>query len=324
MKIVRMLAALVAGLCATTVMGAQGQGAYPDGQPVRMVVPAPPGGPGDIVARALAQQMSGSLGVPVLVDNQPGGASIPGTRMVARAAPDGHTLLLTLNVTHTQLPHMYATPPYDPFADFTPISMLYRGYSVLVAHPSLPAGNLAEAVELSRRENISFGSAGAGTTGHLFIEVLNDEYDAGFTHVPYKGSQPATQDLIGGHIQLLFDSPATAAVHIAAGRSKPLAVVSPQRLAALPDVPTAAEAGFPALEGSAWMGLFGPAGLSPQVVDKLNRAVVQAVESSVLREQFALLGVEILSTTPEAFAEQIRLDYDRWGRIIKRLGIRQD
>ncbi len=173
---------------------------YPDGKPVHVVVPAPPGGPGDIVARALAHHMASSLEVPVIVDNQPGGASIQGARNVSRAEPDGHTLLLTLNVTRTQLPHMFETPPYDPFEDFTPISMIYRGYSVLVAHPDLPVDTLEAAVELSREENLAFGSPGPGTTGHLFIEILNRDYDAEFTHVPYKGSVPATQDLLGGHV----------------------------------------------------------------------------------------------------------------------------
>lgn len=293
-------------------------------RPVRLVVPAPPGGPGDVVARALARELGVGLKVTVLVENKPGGASIPGAMEVARAAPDGHTLLLTLNTTHTQVPHLYGKAPFDPFADFTPISTVYRGHSVLVANPAFPAASLPEAIALSRTRTVAFGSPSAGTTGHLLIELLNADHGARFVHVPYKGSGPAVQDLIAGHIELLFDSPATSHPHVRAGRLKALAVSGGQRLAAFPEVRTTQEQGVAGLESGSWMGVFGPAGLPPPLLSQIHAALAQAVQSSQLREQFAALGIELASNSPEAFRALIRHDHERWGALIRRIGLKLD
>lgn len=299
--------------------------AYPDpARTIRLVVPAPPGGPGDVVARALARELTASLGNSIVVENKPGGASIPGALEVARAPADGYTLLLTLNTTHTQVPHLYAKAPFDPFADFTPIAQVYRGSSVLVAHPSFPATNLAEAIALSRTQTVAFASPSPGTTGHLYIEALNADYGAKFVHVPYKGSNPAAQDLLAGHVQLLFDSPATAIPYVRAGRLKALAAAGTSRLAALPELPTAREQGFPGFESSTWLGVFGPAGLPSPIVAKLNQEISRAVNASQLREQFSAMGVELVSSSPEAFREVIRKDHDEWGRLIKRINLKLD
>jgi tripartite-type tricarboxylate transporter receptor subunit TctC len=304
---------------------AAAQDAWPaPGRPIRMVVPAPPGGPGDVVARMLARELGERMKTAVVVDNKPGGASIPGAMDVARAAPDGHTLLLTLNTTHTQVPHLYARVPFDPFADFTPIAPVYRGHSVLVAHPSFPAANLAEAIARSREQTVAFGSPSPGTTGHLYIEILNADHGARFVHVPYKGSSPAQQDLLAGHIALLFDSPATALPHVRTGRLKALASTGPTRLSALADVPTAREQGLSGLDRGTWLGVFGPARLPDAIVARLNQEIVQALESSQLRAQFAALGVELASGTPGDFAELIRADHQHWGRVIRRIGLRLD
>ncbi|TFZ05431.1 tripartite tricarboxylate transporter substrate binding protein [Ramlibacter henchirensis] len=301
------------------------QGTWPvPGRPIRMVVPAPPGGPGDVVARALARELGESLASTVVVENKPGGASIPGALEVSRAAADGHTLLLTLNTTHTQVPHLYARVPFDPFNDFTPIAPVYRGHSVLVAHPSFPAANLAEAIARSRSQSVAFGSPSPGTTGHLYIEILNADHGARFVHVPYKGSSPAQQDLLAGHIGLLFDSPATALPHVRAGRLKALATTGPARLAAIPDVPTAREQGYAGLERGTWLGVFGPARLPGAIVARLNREIAQALKGSQLREQFAAMGVELEAATPDAFAELIRADHHAWGQVIRRIGLRLD
>jgi tripartite-type tricarboxylate transporter receptor subunit TctC len=309
-------------VCGTVL---RAQGGLPDpARPIRLVVPAPPGGPGDIVARALARELSVRLKTTVVVDNKPGGASIPGALEVARAPADGHTLLLTLNTTHTQVPHMLSKVPFDPFADFTPITPVYRGYSVLVAHPALKAANLAEAVALSRAQTVAFGSPSPGTTGHLYIEQLNADYGARFVHVPYKGSTPALQDLLAGHIQLLFDSPATSLPHLRAGRLKALAVTGPARFAELPNVPTAKEQGFAGFERSTWLGIFGPGKMPAPLVEQLNHAITQALQASELREQFAALGVELATSAPETFARQVREDYEAWGQLIHRIGVKLD
>ncbi|MDM0026157.1 Bug family tripartite tricarboxylate transporter substrate binding protein [Variovorax saccharolyticus] len=298
---------------------------YPDpARVIRLVVPAPPGGPGDVVARALARELTASLKSAIVVENKPGGASIPGALEVARAPADGYTLLLTLNTTHTQVPHLYAKAPFDPFADFTPVAQVYRGSSVLVAHPSLPARNLAEAIALSRTQAVAFASPSPGTTGHLYIEALNADHGARFIHVPYKGSNPAVQDLLAGHVQLLFDSPATAVPHVRSGRLKALAATGSTRLASLPDLPTAKEQGFAGFESSTWLGVFGPAGLPPPIVATLNREISQAVNASQLREQFSAMGVELVGTSPEAFRDVIRKDHDEWGRLIKRINLKLD
>ncbi|MEJ7929335.1 tripartite tricarboxylate transporter substrate binding protein [Ramlibacter sp. AN1015] len=294
------------------------------GRPIRLVVPAPAGGPGDVVARMLARELGESLGTPLLVDNKPGGASIPGAMDVARSAPDGHTLLLTLNTTHTQVPHLYARVPFDPFADFTPISPVYRGHSILVAHPSFPAASLPEAIARSRSQSVAFGSPSPGTTGHLYIEMLNADHGARFVHVPYKGSSPALQDLLAGHLSLLFDSPATSLPHVRAGRLKALASTGPTRLAAVPDVPTAGEQGIGGLDRGTWMGVFGPARLPQSVVARLNEAIARTLKSSQLRAQFAAMGVELEPATPEAFANLIRADYESWGQLIRRIGLKLD
>lgn len=317
---------LAAAIAPLWPAAARAQGpAYPEpGRPIRLVVPAPPGGPGDVVARALAQELTSQLKTTVLVDNKPGGASIPGASDVMRSAPDGHTLLVTLNTTHTQVPHLFAKAPFDPFADFTPIAQLYRGNSVLVAHPSFPASSLPEAIALSRTQTVAFGSPSAGTTGHLLIEVLNADHGARFVHVPYKGAAPAVQDLVAGHIQLLFDSPATSHPHVKAGRLKALAVTGSTRQPAFPDVGSTQEQGLAGLESGTWMGLFGPARLPPAIVERLNQEVGKAVAASRLREQFAALGLDLASTSPQAFAELIRRDHERWGALIRRIGLRLD
>jgi len=298
---------------------------YPDpAKVIRLVVPAPPGGPGDVVARALARELTSSFKTLIVVDNKPGGASIPGALVVARAPADGYTLLLTLNTTLTQVPHLYAKAPFDPFAEFTPIAQVYRGSSVLVAHPDFPAKNLAESIALSRTQPVAFASPSAGTTGHLYIEMLNADYGAKFIHVPYKGASPAEQDLLAGHVQLLFDSPATAVPYVRAGRLKALAAAGTSRLAGLPNLLTAKEQGFAGFESSSWLGVFGPAGLPPQIVAKLNQEISVAVNASQLREQFSALGVELVSTSPEAFRDVILEDYNHWGKLIKRINLKLD
>lgn len=296
------------------------------GKPIQIVIPAPPGGPADILARAIATHLGPLLNnVPVIVESRPGGASVPAALAVARSAPDGHTLLLTLNTTHTQVPHMFNKRPYDPFKEFTPITQVYRNGSVLVAHPSVPAKDLRELVAYSQSQPAPLpgGSPGPGTNGHFYIEMLN-QAGAKLTHVGYKGSADAMRDLLGGFTKIQFDAPVTSLPHIQSGRLKPLAVTGPTRLKQLPDVPTAREQGFAALDIVGWMGFFGPADLPQPILGKLNEALVTAIRTPEMRAQFEPLGLDLTGSTPMEFADIVRKDYATWGAIIQQTGIKLD
>lgn len=296
------------------------------GKPIRIVVPAPPGGPADLLARALGKHISAQLdGNAVIIDNKPGGASVPAALAVANASPDGHTLLLTINTTHTQVPHLFAKAPYDPFKEFTPITQIYRNGSVLVAHPSVAANDLRELIELSKVSGpIPAGSPGPGTNGHLYIEMLKLQYGAKFDHVPYKGSAEATRDLLGGFVKVLFDSSTTALPHIRAGREKALAVTGVTRLKELPDTKTGRELGYDALDITGWMGFFGPANMQPATLNRLNKALVTAIRNPEIRAQFEPLGLDLTGTTAPEFQAIVRSDYETWGRIIKQTGVKLD
>ena len=317
---------LGAGLAAGAALPAMAQGFPVAGRPIRIVIPAPPGGPADILGRALGNHLSAQLdNIPVIIDSKPGGASVPAALNVARSPADGHTLFLGINTTHTQVPHMFSKPPYDPFREFTPITQVYRNGSILVAHPALQAQDLNGLIELSKTSGpIPAGSPGPGTNGHLYIEMLNQQYGAKLNHVPYKGSADAMRDLLGGFVQVVFDSPTTSLPHIRGGRLKPLAVTGPTRMKELPEVKTGREAGYPALDITGWMGFFGPAGLPPEILARLNTALVAAIRKPEIRAQFEPLGLDLTGTTASEFAAIVRSDYEIWGRIIKQTGVKLD
>ena len=306
-------------------MGAWAQAADGKAKPIRIVVPAPAGGPADMLARSVAKQLSERLGTQVWVDNKPGGASIPAAVDVMHAAPDGTTLLLGLNTTHTQVPHLYAKLAFDPFRDFTPMTQLYLSSSVLIAHPSVDAIDLRALVAKGKAgEPLAFASASIGTSGHFYIELLNQQRGTNFIHVPYKGSADATRDLLAGNVKLLFDSPTTAIPLVKAGRVKALVVTGAQRLAALPSVTTAREQGFAELELVNWMGVFGPARMPSAVVERLNKELVATVRSPEMRAQFEPLGVQITGTSVAEFAAIVRADHEAWGRLIRSINLKLD
>ncbi len=299
---------------------------FPGKKPIRIVIPAPPGGPADILARAIGNYLGPLLdNVPVIVDSKPGGASVPAALAVAHAPADGHTILLGLNTTHTQVPHMFNKPPYDPFKDFVPITQVYRNGSVLVAHPSLPVKDLRELVAYSAAQPtpIPAGSPGPGTNGHFYIEMLN-QAGAKLNHIGYKGSADAMRDLLGGFTKLQFDALVTALPHLQAGRLKALAVTGPTRIRQLPEVPTAHEQGFPALDITGWMGFFGPAGLPAPTLDTLNKALVAVIRRPEIRAQFEPLGLDLTGTSAAEFASIVRADHEAWGKIIRATGIKLD
>ncbi|WP_186510861.1 Bug family tripartite tricarboxylate transporter substrate binding protein [Caenimonas sedimenti] len=321
------LALGAAALAPFAAINARAQDTFPvAGRPIRIVIPAPPGGPADILARAIANHLAPLLdNVAIIVESRPGGASVPAALAVARAPADGHTIMLGLNTTHTQVPHMFSKPPFDPFAEFTPITQVYRSGSVLVAHPSVPVNDLKELVAWSKTQPdaVPAGSPSPGTNGHFYIEMLN-QAGARLNHIPYKGSADAMRDLLGGFTKLQFDALVTSLPHIQSGKLKALAVTGTTRIKQLPNVATAREQGFPALDITGWMGFFGPANLPPATLDKLNKSIVAVLRKPELRAQFEPQGVDFTGTTPGEFATLVRNDHEVWGRIIKQTGIKLD
>ena len=292
-------------------------------KPVRVVVGFAAGGGTDLQARIVAPRLAEILGVPVVVENRPGASTMLAAQEVARAAPDGHTLLYTFNGTFTQNPHTFASVPYDPFRDFTPVSLGARGPTLLVVHPSVPAGDLRELAAWGRTHpgTLNIASFGLGTSSHLFAELLMRQSGVAMTHVPYKGAGDAAGDLLAGRVQLMFDSAASALPNVRAGRLRALGVVADKRSAFLPGVPTFAEQGYRDIDLVGWLGWFGPANLAPEVVDRLNAALAQALASAEVKDRFAQGAYEALSSTPAELGALTRVAFDRWGRIVRELGL---
>jgi tripartite-type tricarboxylate transporter receptor subunit TctC len=316
------------GLAAALAAGQAWSAEFPiAGRPIRIVIPAPPGGPADLVARAMAPTLTSMLnGAPIVVDSKPGGATVLGANIVAKSPADGYTLLLTISSTHTQVPHLLAKVPYDPFKDFTPICQLFRSGIVVCAQPGLKANNLKELVEQSKTASppISAASAGIGTNGHLYIEMLNRLYGAKLNHIPYKGASEGQRDLQAGVVNVYFDSISSAIPHIKSGKVKPLAVTGNTRIEAIADVPHAVELGFPALDINGWFGIFGPGDMDPAVVETLNKAFVAGMKSPEVQRTFKPLGVEITATSAKEFDAIVRRDNATWGKVIKDANIRME
>ena len=293
------------------------------GKPVRVVVGFAAGGGTDLQARLLAPRLAEALGVPVVVDNRPGASTMLAAQEVARATPDGHTILYTFNGTFTQNPHTLANVPYDAFRDFAPLSLAARGPLVLVVHPSLPARDLAELVAYGRAHpgTLSYASFGVGTSSHLIGELFARQAGIAMTHVPYKGAADAAKDLLSGRVPLMVDSAASALPLVRAGRLRALAVVAERRSPWLADVPTFAEQGYRDLDLEGWLGFFGPAGLPPDVIEALHRAIARALASGEVRDGFALGAYDAVGSTPAELAAKVRDTHARWGRLVRELGV---
>jgi tripartite-type tricarboxylate transporter receptor subunit TctC len=310
--------ALVAAASLLFALGAVAQ-EYPSRR-VEIIVPYTAGGSSDFVARTIAQKISGPLKQPVVVENRPGGNAHIGTAMVAKAAPDGYTLLLAGMTTHGSAPALYRKLSYDPIRDFAPITNAIDSPIAVVAHPSVPAGTLKELVAHAKANpgKLNYGSAGVGNTLHLAGEVFRSVTGADIVHVPYKGASQALGDLLGGRIHLMFDLPQTPLSNIQAGKLKALAVTGNQRLSILPNVPTAAEAGFPEYRFATWIGLVAPAGTPAPVVQRLHKEIVAALGQPDVKEAFAQRGMVVApSESPDAYARFIRAEIDRLGQVIR-------
>jgi tripartite-type tricarboxylate transporter receptor subunit TctC len=313
-------------LCAILAAAAAHAQTFPaPGRPVRIVVPFAAGGQTDIQARALAHRMSESMGGhPVIVENKPGASTVIGARDVQKSAPDGHTLLYTIAI-HVQLPHLYKTAPFDPFKDFTPITSGAKSGTILTAHASMPFNTVAELVAYAKANpgKLNYASFGTGTTSHLNGERLRRVAGIDIVHVPYKGSGDAMKDHLSGIAQLFFDGPTTAISNARGGKVKMLATATGARLAALPDLPTMQEAGFDVgLDGMLWF--WGPAGMPQPVVDALYQHIAKAVNSAEIRDLFAKGGAEAFAPPPAEMARVARDLYERWGALIREVGVKLD
>lgn len=294
-------------------------------RPVRLVVPFPPGGPTDLLARIVATRLGEQLGQPVIIDNKPGASGMVGAEFVAKAAPDGYTLLVNASI-HVINPSLYAKPRYDAIADFTAVSNLADVPLILAVNPKVAARSVKELVALAKSANppLAFGSAGNATSQHLSGEALKIAAQIDMLHVPYKGSAPALADLIGGQVQLMFDSMPSAMPFVKSGAIRPLAVTTARRSSALPDVPTVAESGYPGFDISTWYGVWAPAATPTPIVQKISGMIAAIVRTPAVREQFAALGAEPVGNTPDEFSAFTKKELTKWARIVKESGAKID
>ena len=299
--------------------------AYPS-KPIRLVVPFPPGGATDILAREVAQKLTEAWGQSVVVDNRPGAGGNIGAELVARAAPDGYTLLMGTVGTHAINASLYAKLPYDHVKDFAPVILVAGVPNVLVVNPALPVNTVAELIAYAKANpgKLNFASSGNGTSIHLSGELFKVMAGVQMTHVPYKGSAPAVADLISGQVQLMFDNLPPSLPQIKAGKLRALAVTSATRAPALPDVPTIAEAGLPGFEASSWFGVLAPAGTPPAIVARLNAEIAKWLASPEAREKLSKQGANAAGGSPEDFAKHIAAETTKWAKVVKDSGAKVD
>jgi tripartite-type tricarboxylate transporter receptor subunit TctC len=300
--------------------GANAQG-YP-AKPIRLIVPFSPGGPTDILARFVGQKLTEAFGQQVLVENRPGAGTVIGTELVAKAAPDGYTLLMASTSTAT-IPSLLSKLPYDTLRDFTPVILLVASPNVLVVHPSLPAKSVREliAIARSRPGQVVYGSGGNGTSAHLGAEILRLMAGVSMVHVPYKGAGPLTVGLISGEVSWMFGTIAPTLPHIQSGRLRPIAVSSARRASVLPEVPPVADT-LPGFEASPWTGVSAPAATPKEVIARLNQEIAKALTTPETRERMAREGTDVVAGTPEQFDAFFRAQIEKWAKVIKAAGIK--
>jgi len=295
---------------------------YPT-QPIRVVVPFPPSGGADILARALAQKLTESMKMQVIVDNRAGAGGIIGTENVARAPADGYSLVLTTSSSLSISPHLGAKPPYDVMRDFSPVILVGQGPNVLVIHPSLPIKSVKGLIALAKARpgELNMASNGIGSLSHLTGEYFNMRAGITMVHVPYKGGAPAVTDVIAGNVSVLFASLPTADAQIRSGKLRALAVTSARRSEAAPNLPTVAEAALPGFESTQWWAVLGPAGMAPAIVKRLNAEFGTALQDARVKKLFDSVGAEIAGGSPSDLALYLKVDYDRWGEVIRAANI---
>ena len=316
------LAPVLAMACVAMPVAAQVEPGYP-GKPIRIVVPFSPGGGGDAVVRAINDKLGERLGVQVLIDNRPGASGYIGAQLVAKAAPDGYTLLMGFDGSLVVAPNLIKAP-FDATEDFAPITKLNDATLVLAAHPSVQAKTLGQLIELSKARpgGLQFGSSGAGTTTHLAGELLALRSGLKLTHIPYKGGGQAVTDVVAGQIPLIFTVVPTVAVFIRDGRLNPIVVSGAKRAQSLPETPTLIEAGVAGFDVSSWYGILAPAKTPKPIVDRLQKDIAAVLMLPEVRERYLKGGFEPVGNTPAEFAAQIKTDLARWNKVVKDANIR--
>jgi tripartite-type tricarboxylate transporter receptor subunit TctC len=315
------LVALLAAALAVPAAIAQG---FPS-KPIRIVVPFPAGGAVDIVSRTVGQRMSDLMKSPVIVDNRPGANANLGADLVAKAAPDGTTLLMGANGLATNVT-LFKNLPFDARRDFAPVARVGYAPLVLVVAPASPAKSLKELLALAKSQpgNLNYGSAGNGSSQHLATELLRLQTGIDVVHVPYKGGAPALTDLMGGRLAFFITNPVEVAAHIKAQRLRALAVASPKRIAMLPDVPTFAEAGVPGYDASVWWGLFAPSKTPKEIVARLSAETLKALEDAGVREKLSALGAVVDPLASDPFDRFFKDEIEKWARVVKASAIHAD
>lgn len=295
-------------------------------RPVRIVVPYTTGGSNDVIARLLAQQLQEAWGQPVVVENKPGAAGNIGASDIAKSAPDGHSLLLTnINIVSMN-PGLIANMPFDPQKDFAPISLLGTTALALVVHPSVPANNVRELIDLARKGpgRLNYASSGNGSPQHMSAEMFKAMTKTSLTHIPYRGAAPAVNDLLAGQVQVTVGVVNQLIPHIRAGKLKALGVTTQKRLALMPDVPTLDEAGVPGYESEIWLGLAAPAGTPATIIEQINQAVRKAMATADVVSKLQAQGIDVLVSSPDQMRQRGLEDLKRWGDIIRTAGIKVD
>jgi len=302
-------------ICALTPLAAPAAD-FPT-KPIRMLVGFAPGGGTDATARAMSGKLSERLGQQVVIDNRPGAAGNIATEITAQANPDGYTILMGTIAALAINPSLYKKLPFDPLKDVLPISRAVDSTNILVVHPSVAAKNVKELIALAKSKSLNGGSSGVGGAGHLALELFNLQAGTTIVHVPYKGGGPAMADLLGGNIQLIFATAASAVPHIKSGRIRALAVTTAKRSGLVPDLPTVAEAGLPGFEANNWYGILAPHGTPRSIINRLNKEVVAVLNLPDVKEFLFKQGLDAAPSTPEDFAAYIRSEKAKWEKVIK-------
>ena len=309
-------------LAATPVALAQ---SYPT-KSIRLICPFPPGGAVDIASRAIANELSKTIGQQVVVENKPGAGGNIGGAEAARAAPDGYTIFMTTSGISAINPALYSKMPFDPNKDLAPVSALVSLNNVLVVHPSVAAKSVTEIIAMAKAQpgKMTYASSGSGTSIHMSGEMFKHLAKVDVLHIPYKGSSPALTDMLGGQVMMMFDNIPSALPHIKSGKLRALATTGAKRDATLPDLPTIAEAGVPGYESGVWFGLLVPAGTPRDIVAKLNAEAVKGTKSPEFVKRMTDLGYNIIGSTPEQMTEMLKTEVNTWGPIVKASGAKAD
>jgi tripartite-type tricarboxylate transporter receptor subunit TctC len=316
--------AVTTAALALGALSASAADTYPS-QPIKWVVPFPPGGAMDTMARTLGESLSVSMKQPVVIENRPGAGGAIGSGLVAKAAPDGHTMMI-VSIGHAVNPSIYPKLQYDATRDFEPVSLVGIVPNLLVARPAVKANNVKELIALAKAQpgKLTYASAGNGTTVHLAAELFNSMAGVDIMHVPYKGSAPAVTDLMGGQVDIMFDSLSSAKPYVESGRLKALAVTTSKRSSVFPNVPTIAESGIPGYELSGWYAVFVSARTPKPIVDRLNAELVKALKQPNVRARFAQIGAEPIGSSPQELANTLKTEKARWAQIVRERNIKAD